>query len=348
MEPEQAAGFIRESARRSRLSDALAVGRTRPAYRLETWDPQVIIPATPVVFTGEPMRLEQWKRVVVNVINDVNEKHIFSFAAALSYYFLLAFFPAVIALVTIVGHLPIPHLSNTIISAMARVMPVESMGLVRRVVADVTSASHGALLSLGLLGTLWTCSSGFATMIEALNAAYGVSETRPAWKTRLLAFELTFLIGFLVNLALFSMIVGSKVDRFLAGHFGLPWKFVLLWSLLRHLLAAVFMVLAIEGLYFLAPNAKRRFASSLGGAIFAVIGWLLLSDGLSIYFQKFSHLNKTYGVLGGGIALLVWLYWSGLLILLGAELNSRILQVRSEHRLQAREAFSPESAAAHN
>ena len=274
------------------------------------------------------MRLGQCKRVIVNVASDVNQNHIFSFAAALSYYFVLAFFPALIALATIVGYLPIPDLFNTIVAALVQVMPPQSTDLVQRVVADVTSRNHAVLLSLGLLGSLWTCSSGFATMIEALNVACNVPETRSGLKTRLLAFELTFLIGILVALAFTFIIVGPHFGSFLAARLGLSWEFVLLWPLLRHVLAAIFIVLAVEGLYFLAPNVKQSFASSLPGAVFSVIGWILLSDGLSLYFEKFAHLNKTYGVLGGGIALLVWLYWSSFVILLGAELNSEILQLR--------------------
>ena len=274
------------------------------------------------------MRLGKCKRVILKVASDVNQNHIFSFAAALSYYFVLAFFPALIALATIVGYLPIPDLFNTIVDAIARVVPPQSTGLVQRVAADVTSRNHAALLSFGLLGSLWTCSSGFATMIEALNVAYNVSETRSGFKTRLLALELTFLIGILVTIAFALIMVGPHFGNFLAARLGLSWVFALLWPLLRHVVAAIFIVLAVEGLYFLAPNVKQSFASSLPGAVFSVINWILLSDGLSLYFQKFAHLNKTYGVLGGGIALLVWLYWSSFVILLGGELNSEILQLR--------------------
>ncbi len=274
------------------------------------------------------MRLGQWKRVIVNVGSDINQNHIFSFAAALSYYFVLAFFPALIALATIVGYLPIPNLFNTIVEAMARVMPPQSTGLLLRVAADVTSRSHPALLSFGLLGVLWTCSSGFATMIEALNVAYNVPESRSWLKTRLLAFGLAFLISILVTIAFTFIIVGPLLGNFLAAHLGLSWVFAVTWPILRHVFAGIFFVLAVEALYFLAPDIKHSFASSLPGAIFSVIGWILLSDGLSLYFQTFAHLNRTYGVLGGGVALLVWLYWSSFVVLLGAELNSEILQLR--------------------
>ena len=273
------------------------------------------------------MKVGQWKRVLLNVFSDVNQNHIFPFAAALSYYFLLALFPALIAIATFVGYLPIPHPFNAVVAAMADVVPSQSMGLVRRVVADVTLHSHPALLSFGLLATLWTCSSAFATVIEGLNVAYNVPETRPMWKTRLLAFELTFLVGLLVAVAFAFLVVGPHFGKFLAGELGLSRAFAVLWPISQHVLAAILMVLAIEGLYFMAPNVKHSFSDSLPGAVFAVLSWILLSDGLSLYFQKFEHLNKTYGVLGGGIALLVWLYWTGFVILVGAELNSELLKL---------------------
>ena len=145
------------------------------------------------------------KRVIVGAINDVNLNHIFAFAAALSYYFVMAFFPALIALAAIVAYLPVPNLFETIISTLARVVPPESMGLIRRIVADVISPSRGALLSFGLIGTLWTCSSGFAAMIEALNVAYDVPgdkailEDTPAGNRAGI-----FIVGTLVTFALRS------------------------------------------------------------------------------------------------------------------------------------------------
>lgn len=287
------------------------------------------------------MQLRQWKQIAVNVASDVSQNYIFSFAAGLSYYFLLALFPALIALATIVGYLPIPDLFNTVVAAMAHVVPPQSMGLVRLVVADVTSRNHGALLSFGLLAALWTCSSAFTTMIGALNVAYDVPETRPMWRTRLVAFELTFLVGLLVAIAFAFMIVGPHFGRFLADQLGLSWAFVILWPILQHVLAAILMVLAVEGLYFMAPDLKQSFRSSLPGAIFAVITWILLSDGLSLYFQKFSRLNRTYGTLGGGIALLVWLYWSGFVILVGAELNSELIKLRGGAALPLEQPLPP-------
>lgn len=283
------------------------------------------------------MSLVRVKRVIAGTVNDVNLNHILAFAAALSYYFVMAFFPALITLAAIVAYLPVPDLFNTIVNTMARVVPPESMGLIRRIVADVISPSRGALLSFGLIGTLWTCSSGFSAMIEALNVAYDVPETRPFWKTRLLAIQMTFIIGTLVTFAFTFMILGPRFGEFLANQLHLGPVWAVIWPVLRYVVAITFTVLALEGLYYMGPNLKQRFSALLPGAVLAVVGWILLSDGLSLYFHKFAHLNRTYGVLGGGVAFLTWLYWSGFLILLGAELNSEILQQGGDGTLSLKE-----------
>jgi membrane protein len=184
------------------------------------------------------------------------------------------------------------------------------------------------VLSFSLIGALWTCSSGFSAMIDALNVAYDVPETRTLWKTRLLTLELTFLVGTLIVVAFAAMIVGPQFGEFLAGHMGFTWEFAHLWPFCRYVLSALFIILAVECVYFLAPNIKQRFLASLPGATLAVVGWLVLSDCLSVYFRRLAHLNRTYGTVGGVIALLVWLYWTGFMVLLGADINARILKRR--------------------
>ncbi len=279
------------------------------------------------------MRLSQWRMVVVRSAQDINRNHTLAFAAALSYYFVMAFFPALIGLAAIIAYLPIPNLFNTMVGTLSRVMPPESMGLVRKVVAEIITPNRGALLSFGLLGTLWSASGGFANMIEALNVAYDIPETRPIWKTRLLALELTFEVGTLILVAFSAMIVGPQFGSYLASHLGFSWAFAMAWPYLRYIVAVAFVVLAVEGLYFLGPNLRQRFRDTLPGAVLAVLGWILLSTLLSLYVHHIANLNKTYGVLGGGIALLLWMYWSSFAVLVGAELNSEIIQERGDGKL---------------
>lgn len=279
------------------------------------------------------MRLSQWRRVFVRSAQDIERNHTLAFAAALSYYFVMAFFPALIGLAAIIAYLPIANLFNTMVGTLSRVMPPESMGLVRKIVAEIITPNRGALLSFGLLGTLWSASGGFANMIEALNVAYDIPETRPMWKTRLLAIELTFEVGTLILFAFSVMIVGPRFGEYMASHMGFSWAFAMAWPYLRYVIAIAFVVLAVEGLYFIGPNLKQRFRDTLPGAVLAVLGWILLSALLSLYVHHVANLNKTYGVLGGGIALMLWMYWSSFAVLMGAELNSEIIQERGDGKL---------------
>ncbi len=279
------------------------------------------------------MGLGQIKRALRRTVGDVINNHTMTMAAGLSYNLILSLFPLLIMAAALVGYLPIPNLFDHILGTMARVIPPDSMGLVRNVLRDVISPNKGKLLSLGLLGTIWTASSGFATMIEALNVAYDVPETRPFWKTRSLAIALTFEVGLLFVLALAVMIVGPAFGGWLAGKVDLAPIFAAVWPYVRWAVSISFTVLGVEVLYFVGPNVRQRFLASLPGACVAVGGWIGLSYLLGLYFQKFAHFNKTYGTLGAAIALLVWLYWSSFAILLGAELNSELMQVGGSGKL---------------
>jgi membrane protein len=181
-------------------------------------------------------------------------------------------------------------------------------------------------------------------MIEALNVAYHVPETRPFWKTRGMAMLLTILAGGLVLTALGMMLAGPRFGGWLAEELGVSYLWALIWPVLRWTLSAVFIVMAVESIYFLAPNVKQRFGHTLSGAVFAVAAWLALSFALEIYFRKFANLNRTYGALGGGIALMIWLYWSSFVILLGAEINGALQQSRGEGTLPLKQARTQEAA----
>src|SRR6516225_10090597 len=144
------------------------------------------------------MRLDDLRTAFSRTYEDVNRNHSLQVAAALSYYFVMSLFPALVLLSAFLAYLPVPDLFNQALNLMSRFVPADSMGLVRKVLSDVVTPNRGAFLSFGLLGTLWTASGGFAATIEALNIAYDVEETRPFWKTRPLAVALTFLIAVLL------------------------------------------------------------------------------------------------------------------------------------------------------
>lgn len=150
----------------------------------------------------------QWWNVVKRAATDINNNHALAFAASLSYYFAISLFPALIALAATVSLLPIPNLFEHLIAVIGRVVPPEGMGLVYKVVADVIRPHSHKLLGIGIIVSIWSASSGFAGMIEALDVAYNVPETRQWWKTRLLAIWLTLLVGGMLVLSFLCMSLG--------------------------------------------------------------------------------------------------------------------------------------------
>ena len=283
------------------------------------------------------MRWTQVKSALGRTYEGVQRKHTLQMAAGLSYYFVMSLFPLLIVFAATVASLPVPNLFDQALGLASRFMPHESMGLIKAVLRQVITPHRGTFMSFGIVGTIWAASGGFSSMMEALNVAYDVPESRPFWKTRPLAIGLTFLIGILLVIALALMLVGPNFGGWLAAKVGLGSIFVAVWPYLRWSIAVAFAVLAIELIYFLAPNVRQRFRRTLPGAALAVACWLLLSWALGIYFQHFTNLNKTYGTLAAAIALMVWLYWTAFAILLGGEINADLLHEQGR-RLALKEA----------
>lgn len=247
------------------------------------------------------------RNVFLETFRAVVRNHTLHMAAALSYYLALSVFPALILLSAIVAYLPVPNLFDHALGVMAHVLPSDAMGLIGRVLSDVVAPDPKFVFSFGMLGTLWATSRGFAATIEALSMAYDVRDDRPFWKITLLALGLALTTGVLLVVALVVMVAGPRFGIWIAGMVHLSKFFVLLWPYARWTIAVGFAVMAIEILYFYAPNAKQRFRDTLPGAVFAIVCWIVLSRLLEEYFGHFGSFNKTYGTLGAVVALMVWL-----------------------------------------
>lgn len=263
-------------------------------------------------------------RAVVAAYDDVLRHHTFQVAAALSYYFVLAIFPALILLSAIMGTFPLPNLFSHVFGLMARLLPPETAHFLRAVLRGVLAAPHTAWISVGTLALLWVTSAAFDALIEALDIAYDVNDPRPMWKTRLLALGLGAVTGIFLTVALTVMILGPRFAEWLANRIYVPTEFVVLWPVLHWVLATGFTVLTVETIYYIAPNVKQRFLATLPGAVFAVGSWLGLSYLLAIYFRHFANYDRIYGTLGGFMVFMTWLYWTSLALLVGAELNAEI------------------------
>lgn len=291
-----------------------------------------------MITLGEEAAWLTIKRSLIIIYNDVYDEHLFVFAAGLSYYFVLSLFPLLVLMASLLGYIPIPHLFEGFLSLMARLVPGDGMSLVRNIVSDVGSHKHPHFLTLGLVFTIWTGSSGFAAIIDGLDIVYRVRESRSVWKTRPIALGLTLLVGSLLLVAVGLMVEGTYFAIWFAGKFDLNPAILFAWRYLRWGIAIVFAVLAVEILYHFGPNAKQRFRDSLTGAIVAVMTAIGLSYLLGSYFRHFDNLDRTYGQLGAAIGLYVWFYLSGFAILVGGEINFLLGELRNHRTAQS---FTP-------
>lgn len=264
------------------------------------------------------------KRAFSCTYRDLVRHHTLQVSAALSYYLVLSVFPCLIFLSAIVGFVSLPDLFNHVLLLMGRLLPPDTMKLVYSVLGDVLASHRGTWLSFGMLGLVWTASAAFDSLIEALDIAYDVTDDRPFWKTRLLAIALAAIIGSLLLASLGVMVVGPRFGEWLARRVELSAVFVAAWPVLRWILAICFTILAVEVLYYLAPNVKQRFGATLPGAVLSVLVWNGFSFLLGYYFRHWANLNRTYGTLGGFIAFMTWLYWTSFVLLVGAELNAEL------------------------
>jgi membrane protein len=267
--------------------------------------------------------LRGWKDILVRAWNDSNEKNISLIAGGVTYYVILALFPALAALVSIYGLIANPATVAKNINAISGLLLPSAQKLIGDELHQLISTSGGALsfgAIIGLLIALWSASRGMSGMISALDIAYGQEEKRGFIKFNLLAIVLTIglIIGGLIAVALVAVVPAAA-----AGPSSDP---VLKWVVLigEWPLLIVFMMAMLAVLYRYAPDRDEpRWEWTSPGAIFAAILWVLGSLLFSIYVAHFGNYNKTYGSLGAVIVLLTWLWLSAYVVLLGAEINGQ-------------------------
>ena len=279
------------------------------------------------------LRNISWLELAKRVWKETNDDKMFGRAAELSYYFLLALFPLLIFLTSIIGIIigEGTETRQTLFSYLARIMPPSAFQLIEATMVEVSNGSSGGKISFGLLAALWAASNGMGAITESLNVAYDVEETRPWWKTRLVAIGLTIALSVLIISALLLVVAGGHIGEGLAGHFGLGSAFATAWKIIQWPVVLAFIMLAFALIYYFAPDIREQAWSWLTpGAAIGVALWLLVSLAFRVYLQFFDSYNKTYGSLGAVIILMLWLYFTGAAVLIGGEINSEIENAAAE------------------
>jgi membrane protein len=278
------------------------------------------------------------KEVVLSIWQDVERKHLLLVSAGLAYYLLMSLFPALLLVTAVAAYVPQDALYEAG-QFLNNMIGSRAVSLIQQMLATITPHRLG-LLSFGIVTTLWLTSKGVKAIIWGLDIVYDARASRSLWITRILAFGLTFAVSLLLLIGVIVMLVGPTLEEFLARVAPVQTVWLEIWPYVQWLLSALFTFAAIELLYLFAPNVPRANRLTVLGAIAATLSWLLLSWGLRLYFDYFGNwkLDQLYGIFATPIAVMIWLYWSAVVLLLGAQLNVSLqLDKRLEDRSSAPE-----------
>jgi membrane protein len=297
----------------------------RPALESE---PRRVAPAARLA-TAEPGEAEPQGGFIRRLWDEIWEDEILDRAAALSYYLVFALFPMLLFLTALLGMMPFT-LMDQLMGYLDRVLPSD---VVRKTLGEITRGASGGVLSIGIIVALWSASSGMGAVMSALNVAYDATEGRPWWRRRLLAVSLTLGLALLVPTALLLIVFGERAGLALAVRQGLGPTFMMVWGVAQWTVIVLMVSWAVVVVYRLAPAIRLPWRSVVPGAVFAVAAWLLMSIGFKYYVTHVADYNATYGSIGGVILLILWLYLSGVVLLIGAEINSEVAARRRPRAL---------------
>ena len=245
-------------------------------------------------------------------------------AAQLAYYFFLALFPALLFVLALASFFPLERFTEQLPQMLGSFAAPELVELLRQQIQQISSQNHGGLLSLGLLGAIWSSSAAMVAIVGALNRAYDIEEGRPWWKVRLTAILLTIGTAVFILVSFTLVMAGPQLVDALADRIGLGPAFEWSWKILQWPVALALVVIGMDVIYYFAPDAEQDWEWVTPGAVIATILWLIASLAFRFYVVNFGSYEETYGALGAIILLMLWFYLTGLAIIIGAEFNAEI------------------------
>jgi membrane protein len=272
--------------------------------------------------------------------NSLIDDNLLSRAAELGFYFLFALFPTLVSASAILGLAAktAPQIYEHLLHYLTLVVPSSAYDLVIQTFQQTAAASSSGKLTLGLVAALWSASVGFSAMQDGMNAVYNTRETRPYWKARGSAILVTVLLSVMISLNLAVLLGGDALSHFMwhrIWHHSLAMAIIVGLHIIQWVLASALLLAQFSVIYYFAPDLKtKRWQWMTPGAMLGLVAWVVASLGLKVYLHYFNSYSVTYGSLGAVIVLLTWFYITGLMLLIGAEINSEIEAAVVERRLK--------------
>lgn len=328
--------------RAEHISDAVPkIDKTLPRHERRIWE---TVFKTPLKSYWN-LKDIPYNRVLKRVWKGIFEDRVFGWAAELGFYFLFALFPTLICASSILGLVArsAHHFYGQLLGHLALVIPTSAMGAVLKTFNETTTAASSGKITFGLIAAIWSASVGVSAVQDTLNAVYNIESRRSYIVARLQAIALTILLILMVTVGLGSLLlgdylallVGNRVHDHVLQVAGIVAIRLVSWTL-----ACVVLALTFAVLYYWAPDMNMRWHWITPGAVIGIVGWLLASLGFRLYLHYFNSYSVTYGSLGAVVILLMWFYITGLMLLLGAEVNSQIEAAAAERSLELHDAGS--------
>ncbi len=267
-----------------------------------------------------------WVDVLKRTVREFKDDELVDRAAALTYYGVLAIFPALLALVSVLG-LVGRSATQPLIDNLGRVAPGPARDIFTTAVENLQRSQGvgGLLFIVGLAGALWSASGYVAAFMRASNAIYEMEEGRPIWVKAPVRLAVTVVLGVLLVISALAVVVTGELADQVGRVLGIGRSAVTVWDIAKWPVLLLIVSLMFAILYWAAPNVRQPgFRWLSPGGILAVLLWVLASVAFAFYVANFASYNKTYGTLGGVIIFLVWLWLSNIAVLLGAEFNAEL------------------------
>ena len=251
--------------------------------------------------------------------------------AQLAYFFLLSFFPLLIFLVTLLPYLNLEQ--GQVFDFLYQIMPAEVYTLIEGTLTEVLTKQNGGLLSIGILGTIWSASRGVDALMKALNRAYDV-DGRAGWVNRTWSLLFTVSLVGVILMALVLPVFGQQIGNLVFSYIGVEQSFATIWTFVRWIMPPALIYIVLMLLYWIVPNTDPRLTilSVVPGALFATSGWLGLTYFFSFYISNFGNYSATYGSIGGVIILMLWLYFTGMILIFGGLINASVQKYQLERK----------------
>lgn len=280
------------------------------------------------------------RRFFTDLSNEIKQDNVSNGAAALAYYLLLSIFPATIFLLSILPFLPIPNLDQTIMDFLKEVLPGTAANVFQGTIEEITLVKKEGLLSFGALFTLWAASNGMYAIMQQLNITYDVVEGRPFWKTRGIALLLTVLFTLLIVGSFALVIFGGTLELWIASLIGENPAILYGFTAIRWVIIITGLLLGFALTYYYGPDVEQEFRFVSPGSVLGGVLLISTSLGFKYYVDHFGKYDATYGSLGAVIVMMLWLYITGLVILIGSEVNALIEHYSPDGKLKGQKEIA--------